>query len=34
MRVESLATLGFRNLSHAPRTLMVTLAELREAGYA
>ena len=24
---------GFRGLSAAPRTLMVTLAELREAGY-
>ncbi len=24
---------GFRSLSSAPRTLMVTLAELREAGY-
>jgi GNAT superfamily N-acetyltransferase len=25
---------GFRSLSAAPRTLMVTLAELREAGYS
>jgi predicted N-acetyltransferase YhbS len=25
---------GFRSLSTAQRTLMVTLAELREAGYA
>jgi ribosomal protein S18 acetylase RimI-like enzyme len=25
---------GFRSLSVAPRTLMVTLAELREAGYS
>ncbi len=25
--------LGFRGLAAAPRTLVVTLAELREAGY-
>jgi GNAT superfamily N-acetyltransferase len=28
------ARFGFRSLSTAPRTLMVTLAELKEAGYA
>jgi hypothetical protein len=27
------ARFGFRALSSVPRTLMVTLAELREAGY-